>query len=297
MSILKNKLTKKIFKQIKLLQFKWSYQKYLKKNPELASSGFLDKRADSELDIITIAFNNAKMIERQIQLIKKYLTDPHTHIIADNSTNDQIKDEIREICKKNDIIYIAIPFIRLKPSWSHAAALHWSLRNIILRRNSKYFGFIDHDIFPVEKSSVIDKICNGVYGRVVPPYGTAELSENQPYWSLWGGFMFFEYSLFKNLNPDEINFFPKVIRQNLIMDTVGGLWDPIFSKITRPNLGSLLHYQEVKINEDYKNIQSDAYEKLDEWLHIVNLSNWYGSEDMKKKLDFIDRYLKDCLDA
>lgn len=294
MSLFKNSLYKKFIKHVNRIRFKWRYQYFLRKKSLAESQELFIRRSDSELDIITIAFNNAKMIEYQILLIKKYLKDSHTHIIADNSNNQNFRQEIRNICLKHNILYVSIPLIQLKPSWSHAAALHWVFNNIVLKRNSPYFGFIDHDIFPVEDTCIIKKIWNGVYGRVIPPYGTNEISNNQPYWSLWGGFFFFKTSIFYKISKYSFNFFPKVINQNLILDTCGGLWDSVFSKLPRPN--QLVNYEEVKIDPDhYENIQQDAYEIIDEWIHFVNLSNWYKSDNLIKKTEFFNNYINKLL--
>lgn len=106
-------------------------------------------------------------------------------------------------------MYVSIPLIKLKPSWSHAAALHWVFNNIVLKRISPYFGFIDHDIFPTEDTCIITRLWNGVYGRVLPPYGTNEISNNQPYWSLWGVFFFFKTYIFDNVDLIKLIFFQK----------------------------------------------------------------------------------------
>lgn len=97
MSLFNNILYKKIIKHVNRIPFKWRYQYFLRKKSLAKSQDLLIKKADSELDIITIAFNNAKMIEYQILLIKKYLKDSHTHIIADNSNNLNFRQEIRNI--------------------------------------------------------------------------------------------------------------------------------------------------------------------------------------------------------
>jgi hypothetical protein len=276
------------------IRFHWRYRFFLNKKSLFASNGIFERNVDSQLDIVTISFNNAKMIEYQILLIKKYLKDSHTHIIADNSSNQFFRQEIQNICSKHNIFYVSIPEIHLKPSWSHAAALHWVFINIIKKRKSPVFGFIDHDIFPVKETFILKKLWNGIYGRVIPPYGTIEISDDQPYWSLWGGFFFFKTSIFHNISKYSFNFFPKVISQNLILDTCGGLWDSVFSKLPRPN--QLVSYEEVKIDPDnYENIQKDAYEIIDEWIHFVNLSNWYKSDNLIKKTDFFNKYINKLL--
>jgi len=263
-------LSKYLFKIYK----KISYWYFLQKKSNLFTKSIFDKNLGSyKLDIFTIAFNNFQMIEKQILLINKYLSDQYKHVVADNSNDIEESKKIQEICLIHNIEYVKIPRIKLKPSHSHAAAMHWVFCRIISKRKSPYFGFIDHDIFPITKTSILDKMWNGIYGRVIPPYGSIEISNNQPYWSLWGGFFFFKYSIFDNISFYEFDFFPKVISENLILDTGGGLWDRILSKFPIPP--QLVQYFEVKIDPDhYKNIQSDAYEKIDDWVHFVNLSNW-----------------------
>jgi hypothetical protein len=285
-----------IYKSFKRLWFKVIYFFFLHKPSSIYSQNIFDQNSNSKLDIITIAFNNAQIIEYQIRLIKKYLKDDYTHIIADNSNIPEIRKEIYEICNNHGVLYIELPSIKLKPSWSHAAALHWSFKNLIKKRNAPYFGFIDHDIFPIRETCITDKFMNGIFGRVIPAYGAKHISEEQPYWSLWGGFFFFDYSLFKNIDPLAIDFFPKAMTDKFILDTAGGLWDKILSKIKLPDC-ELLLYKQVPIEEGcyIKNLQSEAYEELGDWLHIVNLSNWYGVSNLDKKLNSIYNKLENIL--
>lgn len=80
------------------------------------------------------------------------------------------------------------------------------------------------------------------------------------------------------------------------MDTCGGLWDSVFSKLPIPN--QLVKYEEVKIDpNNYENIQKDAYEIIDEWVHFVNLSNWYKSDDMTKKIDYFINFINQLLQS
>jgi hypothetical protein len=275
-----------IYKFIKKVEFKIVYHKFLKQKSPNQGINNLKRNPISNIDIVTIAFNNPVAIDYQIRLIKKYVNDDYTHIIADNSTDFKSIQEISSLCDRYNILYVKIPYIKLKPSWSHAAALHWTFINIIKKRNSEYFGFLDHDIFPITSTKITAKFWNGIYGRVIPAYGANEVSDKQPYWSLWGGFAFFKSDLFKNINSFKFNFLPKVISPNLILDTGGGLWDLVLSKIPIPP--QLVKYEEKKINHhNYRNIQSDAYEQIDGWIHCVNLSNWFGTQGIENKTNYL----------
>ena len=234
------------------------------------------------------------MIEYQIDLVKKFLIDSHNHIIADNSNQPKYKTEISDICKSKGVLYVSIPEIKLKPSWSHAAAMHWVYVNVIYKRKPDYFGFMDHDIFPTRKTSIINNLWNGVFGRVIPPYGTNEISENQKYWSLWAGFYFMKFSLIEKVRLNKINFFPIYLKNGLVLDTGGGLWNTVLYGLPLPD--TLLNYSQIKIkNNDKFLLQSDAYEQLGDWVHIVNLSNWYKANNMDYKIKYFENYLEDLL--
>jgi len=290
-----NILIKSIYSQFIRLFKSVKYYRFLRsKSPYITSDFNSFKQQESNLDIVTIAFNNDKMIEYQIQLLRKYIIDSFVHIIADNSNDYEISIKIRSICEKYGVLYVAIPYIKLKPSFSHAAAMHWVYVNIIHPRSPSYFGFIDHDIFPITQTSILNNMWNGVYGRVIPPYGTKEISMNQKYWSLWAGCFFIQFSALKKHRPRKVNFYPKYLKNGLVLDTGGGLWDTLLNDLPLPK--TLMSYEQINISDNEKYLlQSDAYEKLDDWVHIVNLSNWYKANDMKKKISYFETFLNDLL--
>ncbi len=227
------------------------YVSFLDSPSDMLTDDVLSVKDDRSVDIITIAFNNAKTIEYQIKLIRKNLADSHIHIIADNSTDFKIKQSIFDLCKGLNVPYVSIPAHIYTRNESHAAAMHWVYKNVVKKRNNLYFGFIDHDIYPLQQCSIISKVKNGIYGRVTPAYGAHEtsvdVSENQPYWSLWAGFFFLETRLLANIGVYEIDFSPKYTDTGLYLDTGGGLWDTVISKIPFP--GEMAKYSNVRFRE------------------------------------------------
>ncbi len=58
------------------------------------------------LDLITIAFNNEKVIEQQARLIRKYIKGEYNYIVADNSSNKDISLKILQDCSFSFPLYI-----------------------------------------------------------------------------------------------------------------------------------------------------------------------------------------------
>ena len=96
-------------------------------------------KAPANLDVISIAYNNVWVIEFQIKLIAKYLMDHHKHIVADNSSDPDRAAKIRQLCHENGIGYVKIPDNPFKRNRSHAAAMHWTYKNVVKKRNTEFY--------------------------------------------------------------------------------------------------------------------------------------------------------------
>ena len=273
---------------------------FLNKIPKDQSKNLLVlDRNNSEIDLVTIAFNNPLMIEFQIQLLKKNITDKFSHIVADNSNDPKVRKVISDLCKSFNVNYVSIPVNTYFRNKSHGAAMHWVYKNVIKKRNNLYFGFLDHDIFPTEPYSILNRVKNNIYGRVIHSYmpnGYNEIITKEfPYWSLWAGFYFLKSDLLSSSNVYGFNFDPKSFQKGSYLDTGGGLWDVLMSKITYP--GELATYNAVKFRQsEVSNVKTDYYEKVDNWVHFVNISNWYETPNAKEKNDFIVKMLTELRD-
>jgi hypothetical protein len=249
---------------------------------------FDDKKV--KIDLVSIAFNNPFLIEYQILLLKKNLQDSYFQIIADNSTNADAKVQIKNICSKYKIFYVELPQNSFKRNKSHGAAMHWVYKNILRKRKTEYFGFLDHDIFPTKPTSIIERMQKGIYSRLMHAYKNDgymySVNHPYPYWSLWAGFYFIKSSLLSSSNIYSFNFFPYVISEDLYLDTGGGLWKPLYSKMIYP--GEMADFKQYKFREtDNGNIQTDFYEMFDDWIHFVNISNWYVTPSIDEKKSFV----------
>lgn len=237
---------------------------------------------EDHIDLITIAFNNPFLVENQMRLIKKRLVDTnYSHTIADNSSDPSARKEISELCKRENIGYISLPkdYVRIftkRPSYSHGAAMNWVYYNYIRPRNSAFFGFIDHDLFPIKDYSILEKIKNqDFYGHI---------KERGRFWYLWAGFCFFKT---EKVSSFKLNFFP-FIKEGTYLDTGGSNYPALYENYNKETLffASPAVEEAIREGDDY---HADFIHYIDAaWLHSINGSNW-------KKVPNKNHFLQDTL--
>jgi len=244
---------------------------------------------NTSLCLVTIAFNNDFLIEEQIRLVKKHITDPdYIHIVADNSSDKKKREAIKAICTKASIPYVGLPFnwfskIHKRPSYSHGLAMTWVYDNLIKKIKPGIFGFIDHDIFPIKPYSLLQKMdYQDFYGRLIDV-----TPDNHPkkLWFLWGGFCFFKFDSVKFLN---INFMPCKV-DNVYLDSAGSIYSSLYSKYDTERF----RFSAPTLEEYFREgnvYHSDLLHFVDnDWLHTINGSNW---KKVKDKDDFLREFLK-----
>lgn len=218
------------------------------------------------IDLITVAFNNAETIGWQAQLIKKNFRDPFTYTVCDNSSDESKSEEIKKLCESEGIAYVRLPKNHLTRSASHGSAVNWIYRNYVLPRKANYFGFLDHDIFPVKETHVMNILdMQSIYGH---------LQERKDLWYLWAGFCFFK----KNGVSEKLNFMNGFVG-DVGLDTGGMNWVPLYSKIPKESLEFPVSKLE-KIRQSRDSIASahdvsqDHVEYIGDWVHIFSASGW-----------------------
>jgi len=223
-----------------------------------------------QIDIVSIAYNNDKVIAHQIRLIRKYLVDPWCYTVADNSSDPHFRDSIAALCKQQGISYVGLPANSFRnPSMSHGSALNWIYHRYIKKRSAQFFGFIDHDIYPIRPTRIIPHLLGkSAYGH---------FQKRGHRWYLWPGFSFFERSATENV---ELNFLPI-----LGLDTGGGNYSVFYSQLKANDLVHPFHtYGRLREGDCH---QSASYECIGDWLHTFNGSYWIpvpGKEDLIAEL-------------
>lgn len=177
--------------------------------------------------------------------------------------------------------------------------MHWAYFQLIKKSSFRYFGFLDHDIFPIAEFCLKDKLKQGIFGRVIHAYHLNGYQENRtdqvPYWSLWAGFCFFESNRIKVSFPWTFNFFSKHFPGGYFLDTGGGLWNLLYSKLDYPSNSA--SFEEVEIDKFFGDgNQHEKFEILDgSWVHFVSLSNWRTISDLESKKGKMVKYHKTYL--
>lgn len=109
-------------------------------------------------DVAVVAFNNSGVVEYQIRSLKKFFEYPFRYTVYDNSTKENISQEILAICKKYDVGYVKLPKQEFLPkgwgSYSHGIACNYLFNKFVKNGGAKYFMLLDHDLFLVDKFDI-----------------------------------------------------------------------------------------------------------------------------------------------
>ena len=147
------------------------------------------------------------------------------------------------------------------------------LKQIAAIQKPSYFGFIDHDIFPIKIHSIINILkTQNVYGHK---------QERGDYWYLWAGLCFFNYEKINN-NLD----FSTTIINDIWLDTGGANFMKLYKNLKKDKILFPSH-QYINIREG-DSIQSQKIEIIGEWLHSFNGSYWL---EMAPKEQILMNYL------
>lgn len=258
----------------------------LMRHPKRVCHLSLDPLKDRKaVDIITVAFNNAQLLPLQEQFLKKNIRDSYTHIVIDNSTRQDVREELYQYCLANGIAYLSMPSNGLNivgGSYSHACAINYIYRHVIRKRQPYAFGQIDHDLFPVEE------VCIADYLREQPVYGPLRLRDEC--WYLSAIMSFFRYDY---VGDKKVDFMP-VTPYTTYLDSGGGNWYDIYSRLPLDKM----HFPDEHIEplREGGDRHGDSLEWFDgkRWLHTINGSCWKPIADGKENLieQLLHKYLK-----
>ena len=238
------------------------------------------------LDIITVAFNNVELIQYQEQFLRKFIQDPYYHIVVDNSTDFKVREQLYQFCLENKIAYISLPknFLNwVGGSYSHAAALNYTYKHIIQKRQPFAFGQIDHDLFPTRSISIIDRLTNQ------PIYGPLRLRDK--WWYLSAILSFFRLDFVKDKKVD----FMPVTPDKIYLDSGGGNWYSLYSQLDRERI--IFPSECIEPLRDGGDRHGDSLEFFDDklWLHTINGSCWKKINNQSEKNNHVREYLDQLL--
>ncbi len=233
------------------------------------------KDVPNRVDIITVAFNNAELIELQHRFVEKYITDEHQQIVVDNSTRMDVRREIYSFCQQHGITYLGMPHNLLNHiggSYSHAMSLNYVYRHLIRQRRPSAFGQIDHDLFPIQPLSILAKL------ERQPIYGP--LRDRGTEWYLSAILSFFRFDF---VQDKKVDFMP-VTPTHTYLDSGGGNWYDLYSRLDKQTL--FFPSECIEPLREGGDRHSDSLEYFDDkaWLHTINGSCWKPVHEGKDNL-------------
>ena len=244
-----------------------------------------------EMLLLTIAFNEERLIEKQIEQIRLMIKDAeYQHVVVDNSLRKKKREAVKAVCKKYGIEYIQIPYLitllfHYQIAVSHGAALNWIYYHYLREKRPMRFSLLDHDIFPVRDFNMT--LTLGLRDF----YGVSRIKDEE--WYLWPGFCIFKYDAFTT-GPD---FLPRYTKKNFL-DTGGGNYRQFYCRydlkdVAFPQMKTIRIKNSKELVRRCDIYHSDYVQIIDDaWLHLINGSNY---ANIKGKDDVIQEMLSDMV--
>lgn len=206
---------------------------------------------------------------------------PNSLMVVDNSRDNQLRLEIEKICMEAGVPYLGLPWNPTShANRSHGLAMTWVYHRVIKRVAPKIFGFIDHDLIPIQKFSIDNRFLdvNSCYG--VKNQGI------QGYWSLWAGYCFYRLDAVSGLNLNFLNNF------DYGLDTGGRNWEILYSKINQKPIDFASREIRSVVGPEGTMVGIELIDHC--WVHVGGIS--YNDNLLKKK-DFFDWYFQELKNA
>ncbi len=246
----------------------WS-KKFIKTAPVFSEI----KLSDSSDSLYTVvAFNDEKVIEKQIQSLNHFVDEKFDYMVFDNSTNDEKAKKIYAVCKEYNVSYLRLPenpthssrfFGRV--SQSHALCINYIFYNFVKNSNYKNWIMLDHDIFPIIRFNS----CNLLNGQ---NYNGKYVEKKKKRSYIWPGFCFMNVEWAKNKKID------------FSVDNRHGCdTGARNAKFFNDENATFVSVMDSRVGEN--NLWGDRFEVFScGWIHCRNASNYVKAERSDQKL-------------
>ncbi len=235
-----------------------------------------------QLCLVVIAFNNAELIAYQTAFLRKFISDPFLHVVADNSTDAATSIQLQAFCEKEGITYLRLPknhLNRVGSSYSHANAVNYVYHHFLRKIRPVAFGILDHDLFPTSAISPL------AYLKTQPFYGP--LRQRKECWYLSAIMSFYDFQYVEQKGG--LDYMP-VTPFTTYLDTGGGNYYRLYKGHTPSKF--IFPTEEIEVWREGADRHGDSLEYFDQkrWLHTINGSCW------KQVAEGKDEHVKQLLD-
>jgi hypothetical protein len=234
------------------------------------------------LHLFVVGFGRPDLLRQQKRLLSTYLMDPFNVTVLDNTRDPYGQADMEVACDELGVGYERVR----SEKHEHPDALNRAA-TLARERDHAFWGCLDHDIFPVRPTTVLDKIePAGFFGlgqTYSPRVGT-------PLRYLWPGWVFFSRRWLNGRTPDF-----QGLRAEFKFDDgdAGSMLHSLFTDEDWERLVGIEHGYEVIRADDGHGLQSFGYERLGDFVHLSNASHWKAVPDPDER----DHLLREMLEA
>lgn len=239
------------------------------------------------VQIFTSVVNRPEFVEIQKKLFDKFLEDEYQFNVVDDSLDDDISLEFKNVCEKYNINYYRKDQenrSRNESRWSgarHASeTIQWTFDEIIKKKHfDDLVLFLDSDMFLLDQFNIQEYMADTIVSGLPQVRGHV--------YYMWNGIMFFDMKQVMKIDPN-LNFSDGMVDGELT--DIGGHFYYYFKK---NNIQ--LKETDVTYPIDYNGIQLQSEEITKgfnfelhlggKFLHYRAGTNWHTQENWKTKED------------
>jgi hypothetical protein len=223
---------------------------------------------------LVVAYEQPWALDWLTRMAARHLVDG-TLLVFDNSRRQRARIDIERVCRDRNVPYLALPPNPTRHvNRSHGIAMTWIFHNVVRAIRPRIFGFVDHDLIPMEKIELGETLGDQ------PFYGVPNVSKWG--WQLWAGYCLFDFSVVHHLPLNFLNDFYRGL------DTGGRNWSCLYKNYDRAQLrfGAM---QQTDVMDPLHSTPRTIQVVDGSWIHLAGAGY---SSDFHKMLDFYKRIAK-----
>jgi hypothetical protein len=232
--------------------------------------------------LFVVGFGRPDLLREQHRLLAKFLTDPYTLTVLDNTLDPGAAHLMRATADELGVSYEVV----VSDKHEHTDALNRAA-TLAQERGHRYWGCLDHDVMPYRKTRVVDQIRQAGFLGLGQTYSPRV---GQPLRYLWPGWVFFS-SVWLNGRTPNFN----GIRGEFRFDDgdAGSMMHSLFTDADWERQPVVEHSYDVIRDDDGHGLQSFGFERIGDFVHLSNASRWKAVPDP----DIRESLLREMLEA